>query len=343
MKKYIIVIVIVIAAGIIGYLGWIQFGIQPEVMEDTEPDNNNDDIVQVTVNNFLECEAAGFTVLESYPRQCQLEDGQTFTENIGNELEKADLIQLDNPRPNHDVFNPVTVSGQARGTWFNEGSFPVVLTNADGLVLAEAPAQTEDDWMTEEFISFEVTLRFIAPATDEIGSLTLRKANPSGLPENDDALEIPVVLAGSGLKPYANENFGIAFQINKDVTFRNPELDYAVLNLFGPTQVADTELFDGLAINIHKLPLDGKTGREAAEAEVSSYAEDGEILEELSEVTLAEQASYKFVGRGLGDFTYFIVPMNEETYLRISILFADPGNLGFGGMVQTFLSTLTIL
>jgi len=30
--------------------------------------------------------------MESYPRQCRVPDGETFTENIGNELEKDDLI-----------------------------------------------------------------------------------------------------------------------------------------------------------------------------------------------------------------------------------------------------------
>ncbi len=47
------------------------------------------------VNNFEECLGAGNPVMESYPRQCRSGD-KTFVEEIGNVLEKADLINLDN-------------------------------------------------------------------------------------------------------------------------------------------------------------------------------------------------------------------------------------------------------
>ena len=36
------------------------------------------------VANFAECTAAGFPVMESYPRQCRTQEGQTFREDIGN-------------------------------------------------------------------------------------------------------------------------------------------------------------------------------------------------------------------------------------------------------------------
>lgn len=44
------------------------------------------------ISNFDECVKAGYPVLESYPRQCQAPDSETFTEEIGNGLEKTDLI-----------------------------------------------------------------------------------------------------------------------------------------------------------------------------------------------------------------------------------------------------------
>ncbi len=147
------------------------------------------------VNNFEDCAATGKPVMESYPRQCRY-GGKTFTENIGNELEKMDLIRLETPRPNQTIKSPLTIKGQARGTWFFEASFPIALTDWDGKIIGEGIAQAKGDWMTTEFVPFEATLTFSVDkdAYSNKGTLILRKDNPSGLPEHEDALEIPVAI-----------------------------------------------------------------------------------------------------------------------------------------------------
>lgn len=149
-----------------------------------------------TVNNFEECVALTGVVMESYPRQCSY-NGQTFTENIGNEVQKMDNIILESPRPNSTVNSPLIIKGRARGSWFFEASFPVFLTNWDGLIIAQGVAQAQGDWMTTEFVPFEATLSFTADkdAYSNRGSLILKKDNPSGLANLDDALEIPVTIS----------------------------------------------------------------------------------------------------------------------------------------------------
>lgn len=151
----------------------------------------------IIVTTFEECVTAGNPVMESYPRQCR-SGGQTFVEGIGNELEKRDLIRISSPRPNQIIKSPLTITGEARGNWFFEASFPVVLTNWDGLIIAQGIAQAKSDWMTTDFVPFEATLTFTVDKNvySNRGSLILRKDNPSGLPEHDDALEIPVVIQG---------------------------------------------------------------------------------------------------------------------------------------------------
>lgn len=147
------------------------------------------------VTNFEECVKAGNPVMESYPRQC-IANGENFTEDIGNINEKSDLITVDTPRPNAIIISPLNIQGQARGTWFFEGSFPVVLTDWDGKIIAEGVAAAQSDWMTDEFVGYKASLTFTNPSWNadfsKSGSLILRKDNPSGLPKNDDALEIPV-------------------------------------------------------------------------------------------------------------------------------------------------------
>jgi hypothetical protein len=107
-------------------------------------------------------------------------------------------IRLSEPAPGETVTSPLTVSGEARGSWFFEGDFPVILTNWDGLIIAETYATAEGEWMTEEFVPFTAEVEFESPysAGDpsfmQNGSLILQRANPSGLPENDAAHEIRI-------------------------------------------------------------------------------------------------------------------------------------------------------
>jgi hypothetical protein len=109
------------------------------------------------------------------------------------EGDKSDKIRLISPLPGGVIKSPLIVKGEARGNWYFEASFPVILTNWDGLIIAEGIATAESDWMTTEFVPFTATLEFEIPKYKNNGFLILKKDNPSGLPEHDDALEIQVL------------------------------------------------------------------------------------------------------------------------------------------------------
>lgn len=144
------------------------------------------------ISSFEECVSAGNPVMESYPRQCSA-DGKSFTENIGNSIEKQDLIRVSSPRPNETIQSPLKITGEARGYWFFEASFPIELidSNGDPIPLTPSHVMSASEWMTEEFVPFEGTFEFSKP-TSKDGVLILKKDNPSGLPENEDTLRIPV-------------------------------------------------------------------------------------------------------------------------------------------------------
>lgn len=96
------------------------------------------------------------------------------------------------PLPETTLPRVFTVTGEARGTWYFEASFPVQVRDADSALVGQGIAEAKSDWMTTEFVPFtaEVTVEnFSGPAM-----LVLLKDNPSGLPENADAVEFPIVI-----------------------------------------------------------------------------------------------------------------------------------------------------
>jgi hypothetical protein len=107
-----------------------------------------------------------------------------------------DAIILDAPLPGATVRSPLTVRGKARGTWFFEASFPLILTDWDGRIIAQVPAQAKGDWMTTDWVPFEATLTFTVDTTvSNRGALTLRKDNPSGDPKRDEHREVTIFFA----------------------------------------------------------------------------------------------------------------------------------------------------
>jgi len=142
------------------------------------------------INSFEECVESGNPVMESYPPQCRIEDRQSFTQDIGNELELSDEVVIENPRPNQTIVSPLIVKGRARGTFYFEGSFPIRLVDERGNELAESYVESQGEWMTEDFVPFIGELEFQTDATS--GTLYFEKANPSGLPENEQVLEVPI-------------------------------------------------------------------------------------------------------------------------------------------------------
>src|SRR3989338_3594497 len=105
--------------------------------------------------------------------------------------EGNDNIRITTPGHDSLIKSRLLVKGEARGSWYFEASFPVRLFDANDNQIAVIPAQALGEWMTTEFVPFEAELSFAKPNTDT-GILVLQKDNPSGLPENDDSISIPV-------------------------------------------------------------------------------------------------------------------------------------------------------
>ena len=105
----------------------------------------------------------------------------------------AELIVVVSPLKNDQVSSPLSIAGRARGQWYFEGSFPIILYDKYGNKIAESHATAQGEWMTEDFVPFLGTLQFNNYIKGEEGLLVLRKDNPSGLAEYDDQIRIPII------------------------------------------------------------------------------------------------------------------------------------------------------
>ncbi len=152
------------------------------------------------VLSFLDCEAAGYPVMESYPRQCRTPDSRLYVEELPAPEPtyvnaSADLIRLTNPTPGSVVGKTLTVMGEARGTWYFEASFPIEVRDTMGTVIATGIGQPVGgaDWMTEDFVPFSSTITvpesFIGEAV-----LVLMNDNPSGMVENARLISFPLTI-----------------------------------------------------------------------------------------------------------------------------------------------------
>ncbi len=104
----------------------------------------------------------------------------------------ASEIQINNPPQNAVASSPLTVSGLAKGTWYFEGSMPILLTDPTGKILARGSVRAQSDWMTDGKVPFLGTLVFPRQPTGSTGVFVIHNDNPSGSAANAKEVDILV-------------------------------------------------------------------------------------------------------------------------------------------------------
>ncbi len=119
-----------------------------------------------------------------------------FARDKSQSLVYKDLIKVESPKEGARIASPLVIKGEARGNWFFEASFPVFVVDWDGKIIGQGVARAEGDWMTQDYVPFSAEISFdksqISGNYSDKGSIILKKDNPSGLPEHDDAFEFPI-------------------------------------------------------------------------------------------------------------------------------------------------------
>lgn len=102
-------------------------------------------------------------------------------------------VVVTSPKANSTVGKTFVVSGAAPGPWYFEASFPIKIVDRDNNFLGQGIAQAQGEWMTTDQVTFTATITldgdYSGPAT-----VVLMRDNPSGMPENDDSVSIPIVI-----------------------------------------------------------------------------------------------------------------------------------------------------
>lgn len=117
------------------------------------------------------------------------------TQQVVQQEDKKDSIVLDTPIAQSVVVSPLHLSGKARGMWYFEASFPITILDSNGKEIGSGHATAQSDWMTTDFVPFTADVEFSNPAS-KLGTLVLKKDNPSGDPSRDDSLVVPVFFTG---------------------------------------------------------------------------------------------------------------------------------------------------
>lgn len=92
VKKNLLLIVVLVVAG---FTGWIYLSSQ-----------------QLKVTTFDQCVAAGYSVMESFPPQCQTPDGKTFMQDVKTPEEKPNKVRIKGEivcLPHKDTEGPQTL------------------------------------------------------------------------------------------------------------------------------------------------------------------------------------------------------------------------------------------
>lgn len=100
-------------------------------------------------------------------------------------------INITSPKILSKIKSPVFISGQAKGTWFFEASFPVKITDIDGNILGQGPVTAKSDWMTEEEVAFEGTIPFQRGSATS-GFVVFTPDDPSGL-DRYESVKVSVI------------------------------------------------------------------------------------------------------------------------------------------------------
>lgn len=160
--------------------------------EDLEPLESEEIIMPGSDRDSHGCIAsAGYGWCESKEKCLRVWEEDCPLEIEGAQSVKAPVeVVVSYPLPGDIITSPLEVTGRALGKWFFEAVIPLSLVTEEGEEIVRHYGEAESNWMSEDFVPFSGVLEFTTSASR--GYLIVERDNPSGLPEHDAQISIPV-------------------------------------------------------------------------------------------------------------------------------------------------------
>lgn len=193
MKKNNAVLVIV-SLIVLAAIAWVVFSYSRTDVDDTDTSGV---ATSSSVLSYEACVAAGYPLTAGTPARCTTPDGRVYAQEIKQNFTylhaSSGLIVVDNPYPGAVTGKQFAITGKARGTWYFEASFPYVVIDPNGKMLAQGHGSAQGDWMTTNFVPFRADVTIPNSYTGK-ATVLLKNDNPSGLPERDASVSFPITI-----------------------------------------------------------------------------------------------------------------------------------------------------
>lgn len=250
------------------------------------------------------------TEIEVVTEEKEIEDVSTANSNAEGKSEKYESISVSKPYPDEEISSPLSIEGNAKGTWFFEAVAFVKVVDEKGTELGSGNIQAVGDWMTENFVPFKGQISFEKPSVTK-GFLIFEKSNPSGLKENAEEFKLPVNFKNENIQ--TSQTVKVFFSnLKKDPEMLNCEKVYSVERKIDSTKLVAQRALEEL--------LKGPTATEKADGYVTAI-NTGVKINKLSIVKAIAYVDFtEMLQEGVGGSckTSTIIAQIKETLKQFS-------------------------
>ncbi|MBN1495049.1 hypothetical protein JW911_04960 [Candidatus Peregrinibacteria bacterium] len=141
---------------------------------------------------------------------------------------------------------------------------------------------------------------------------------------------------------YNNDDLMFSLEYPSNMTINENEGGTVSLQVWGPTQMPETEFYDGISIHFYKEALEEVSLEDFVAAQIAEERKIAESVTDAEPVYLGGVQALKIDIVSLGEFTNYYLPIDEANCLIMSTMVSDPADQGFLNTADKILASITI-
>lgn len=152
---------------------------------------------------------------------------------------------------------------------------------------------------------------------------------------------IPTSTVPEGWKAYSDTTYNLKFLYPADATFTAQEATGSYLiSKVGSDQLPNTELTDGLSVDVMVAPLTGSLQDVVAADKATVVNPEMGTAGETTLYSIGSLAGYTYSYAALGSATYYYFPLGTDYYVRVADASVDPGSKGYKALVSEMIQSI---